>query len=100
VEGMRPSAWYAQTWTQALPVRSVRTVFIIPGPKYVKNRKAIEGAASAGDAKTVQASHRCMRVYVRPPRITVLAVDPESLEKSRDENGKNENHRSGREAFT
>jgi hypothetical protein len=37
------NAWYAQTCIQALPVRNVKNVLIMPGPKYCKSRKQTKG---------------------------------------------------------
>src|SRR5205823_5089808 len=39
-------AWYAQACTQALPVRRVSTVLIIPGPRYWKNRKITDSTVA------------------------------------------------------
>jgi hypothetical protein len=44
----------------------------------VNTRKTTESTALPGVENTVQASQMCSSVYVRPPRITVLAVEPVS----------------------
>ena len=48
-------AWYPMACTQALPVRNVRTLLIIPGPKYWNHTNRSDKATSRGEIEAARA---------------------------------------------